>query len=571
MVVGWIVAVWHDYQNPLAPTDHGWNLYVFDRVAQGDMPIRDVAWRYGPLMPYVYGGAMWLFGRSILTVLCVNYAFLAAATLLAWPLFRKVLSPVAAFAAAVLLLHAGMPFHTWNHIGGTLLLVASLLVLFRRLGSEGVWRRWLVGLLGLQALESLVLPTMAAASCFALCLALLTDRFLALRERGARTAREFAGMLVEPVALGLGWLSLTALLYLPFIVGVPDRHLHHALLGAGDFEAFANPLAGIVRFPVALLSGLFAGPERGDWWMVFERKPVLAFLFGLGLLAGIADLLATLLRKGAVGAVGAEAARIAASRRAAFTFVAAACSHQYLFIGAVQGLQWFAAVGFLPLAAWGVEVACRAAARVVGVGERVRSRGEAWGAVALVALCFVGLAVHDQVLPVVPVHREARLLHARGRVFTFPPENVRTFEQVAAWVERETDPGEEVASLPYAPLYNYLTGRKSPYWLVLPIGEGPLSPEDEAEIVGALETKRVRCVLRTNWVLQTADADPVLFGVNFGNGVAAYLDEKYEVAGCYGKNLVGGVEWLPSIHYVAGHQVQVLWRKGEPRGRRGGK
>ncbi|MBU1261501.1 glycosyltransferase family 39 protein, partial [bacterium] len=139
----------YDLQS-IAQGDHGRDLYCFLKVLEGQMPIRDFDWIYGPLMPYYYAFWYKVLGVSILSVKIGESLLIFLCILSVYVLSREVMAPIYSFLSSLYFAFSYTAVynmvvdervytpvrHTYNHIGGTLAIITILYLLVRFIRLE---------------------------------------------------------------------------------------------------------------------------------------------------------------------------------------------------------------------------------------------------------------------------------------------------------------------------------------------------------------------------------------------------------------------------------------------------
>ena len=129
-----------DYLPYISQGDHGRDLYAFSRAYEGDLPYQDYWWVYGPLMPYYYA----LFFKSLgvhVPALLTGKALLSlvSALLIYGTLLTATVTPLLALIGALWFLVFPPDFFiTYNHTGGTTLLLALTFLVFQYLARPRV-------------------------------------------------------------------------------------------------------------------------------------------------------------------------------------------------------------------------------------------------------------------------------------------------------------------------------------------------------------------------------------------------------------------------------------------------
>jgi len=134
-VVSGLTILWPllDFQFFLSQGDHGRDLYCFWRTLNGELPYRDFSWVFGPLMPYYYATFYKLFGVSIQSILLGQNLLVLLSGVTTYLICSAFFSPVLSLACAFWFwAFRGVAFfYTYNHSGGLLFLLLSILALAR--------------------------------------------------------------------------------------------------------------------------------------------------------------------------------------------------------------------------------------------------------------------------------------------------------------------------------------------------------------------------------------------------------------------------------------------------------
>lgn len=316
-LAAWSWAKWTDVH-----IDFGIELYLAWRLSEGDVLYRDLAYRHGPLSPYL--NALWfdLFGVSLRTLVWVNLTILAGIAAMSWRLFAAALGRGAAAAACAVLLGVfGFSQYTsianYNYVTpyqhplthGIALSMAMILLLGGTRPRGAAWRSGAAGLcLGgvLLTKAELAVPAALAAGVA-----------LAVGDRRARAPRSLAAF-----ATGAALPALGFTLHLASRMPLADAV-------AGVIGNFRYVGAGLLRDP------FYAGVAGTDdpWRRGLEMLRAFALLAGFGLVAALADRLLPV--------------RLARSRRVALIGLA-------LFTGLALGprsASWLELARALPLVA----------------------------------------------------------------------------------------------------------------------------------------------------------------------------------------------------------------------------
>jgi hypothetical protein len=254
----WSWGKWADVQ-----VDFGSELYVAWRLAEGDVLYRDIAYRNGPLSPYLNAAWFSLFGVSIRTLVLCNLLLFAGLCALVYRFFARLTNHVAGAVASLVLVctfgfsqytaannyNYATPYdHAQTH--GLILSVAMIALLCRGmerprpsiLASAGLC----LGLVFLTKIE-LFLPALAAA---ALALVLGSSRRDATSSQAGPGAWLFAAMALLPAAVS--FLLLGQLI--PLGQAVQGTLGNWSIVGAGLLDdVFYQRVMGTDEWPGHLL------------------------------------------------------------------------------------------------------------------------------------------------------------------------------------------------------------------------------------------------------------------------------------------------------------------------------
>lgn len=330
LLVAWTFRKWADVH-----IDFGGELYVPWRLAEGDVLYRDIAYRHGPLSPYL--NALWfrLFGISLTTLVVANLAVLVAIAVLLFRLFDRACDRTTATLCVAVMLCV-FAFGQYGMIGNYnyvtpyqhhqthgLVLSLALLACLDAAARRGALRWLALGGLCLGGVfltkAELFVPALAlAAAAFA-------ARALGVWRTPAGAAREiavFAGGALVPVAafaaaLSLAmpasqavagvagnWAHLSGVVADPFYrrnmgLNHPLESVWRLLGAAGWIAAGAGLLYGLDRVGSRLVAApllrgavavlLFAALAWAPlpWWKLAPALPAVAVAAVLGLAAGV--------------------------------------------------------------------------------------------------------------------------------------------------------------------------------------------------------------------------------------------------------------------------------------------
>lgn len=545
------------HQIPLFFSDHGWDLYAMQEVARGRVPMRDFQWPYGPLGLLYYAGAFRVLGEDVWTVRAAYMALvLAGAGIAAATLWRRV-GPIGALAAAVVLFQ--LPQLPALYSQGALIPPIALAILAairtaerRQAGDHRGAGRALAGLVMATALALLVKPTVGIAAAGSLGAALAVAHLMSARAAGAPAASALAPRaLALPAAAVLAPILAGTLLLLPWAAGLPAHRLTQNFPWSPGMypnrRFFMDALSGWPDMLVAVLRG------ETTPLVLTNRFHVVPWLWVAALLAVVGWTVRAWRRRETADALPVVACALIGT------------GFEFLLLGTVYSLM----TGAVPAIALGLALGATGgrrpnpARRTGPLGaapgaspppacahETAGARGGwiAAGAVAAAALgwCLVDVAGLEA--------GAAPLDLPRAHVRVSPPQLVRVEADVTRFVEHNLPPDAELLVLPYGPLFNFLTGRRAPFYSVQHVLPYRAPGEDE-EYTRALLEKQLPCILIVNVSLPGA-----AFGADFGVKLGLAVNTGYRQVGQIGE---GEWQWQ-SANEALRPQVLVLWRRDLP-------
>ena len=503
---GLAAARWRRFSDPII--DFGAELYLPWRLVEGDLLYADIAYRNGPLSPYL--NALWfrLFGVSIDTLVVCNLALLALLCCLAWRLFAPAGRLGQTLVCITLLVgfgfahFAGIANYNWvtpyqhSQTHGVLLgfaLVAALGAALRT-GSPVAFAAagTCLGLSFLTKAELFVPAVAAAATGVALAFAGGRDT------RPARGVAILAGAALVPplAAFGLLALRLPAGLAAAGVLG-NWRYLGTGLLadrfyleGSGLDDPVGN--AAALAASLAALALALGAALALDRWLA--RRPgrrgvglaLAALLFAALVLAGRSLPWLELSRAlPATSALAALALALAwrraggdAARRAALAPLLIFAVYATALLGKMLLAARFGHYGFalalpatLLLAAGAVEGTAALARRRHGGGEVARALG-----VALVAALLVGLWRHSELR----YARKDFVLGTGHDAIVVERTRGGLVAEALASLDALAAPGATLLALPEGLSLNYWLRRRNPsrYWLFVPSEFDAVGGED---------------------------------------------------------------------------------------------
>jgi hypothetical protein len=151
---------------------------------------------------------------------------------------------------------------------------------------------------------------------------------------------------------------------------------------------------------------------------------------------------------------------------------------------------------------------------------------------------LVSLSVAFAAVAVVLTWRQLNTPHlplrsARGEL-RLPTTHISAMAQALEFIERESRPGEYLATFPEGSSLNFLSNRPVPvrYEITTP---GFLSREEERRMIRQLQDKQVRFIFLFN--RPTTEFGPKIFGVDYCRTIGEWIKSNYEVAAVFGDGL----------------------------------
>jgi len=515
----WALTPELNFQTTLAQGDHGYNLYAFDRTAQGAVPYKDYNWPYGPLMPYYYTGLLLLFGKTIASVLLGQTLLILTAGILVYLTLAVFISPFLAFISAIWFWAFRPEFlFTYNHYGALTLALAALYYLFSHIKTSQ--KQNIAAALFCCLLIILIRPNMGiAAAAAALISWILTP---ASADKLSRKKKFF-----------LAAMFLTSAVILPVTI---YRLLTHSL-----------PAETATQLPSIYLGYL---QNCLTQWPVFLKLFRLHFQGWTNSLTPYSSeffliilILIFLIR---LAAIHPRTTLPPGQKRsfllALITTVLFALFflHEYLIEANTWRLAWsapFWLIGMFLLI--GLAAADLKKSLLVMLGAM---------------LFFIPLKNLAADHRIIAEKKNAGLYLAlpKAQIYVGNSQSwINTVAQTADFLNQTLRPGETFLALPYEPLYYFLTGRESPSREVFLIGG--ISAQTEKEIIAALKDAHIRYVIVSNRI-HSSERKYGGFGKAYGRELNNYIEGNFETVKTFG-------QWEAQALWAEGHAIKILARK----------
>ena len=520
----WSLRPLRDFQYYLSTGDHGRDLYAFEQTMEGRAPYRDYEWLSGPLMPYYYALFFGVFGATIQTALLAQNILILTAGVLVYFTCALWLSPAMAMTAALWYWAFRGPefFHTYNHIGGLVMILLTLYALLRYLKTPSL-RTVFLGATALLALL-LIRLNMGLALWGAFFLGLiLIDR--------QRTEAVFLSWKPGRVLLPAGVLLIAALVYWGLLGDQPGYIVYQSFPYGKTQRTDAT--TGILG-SLGLLGHILVKNFTASW----PRRLMALLLLSSGLLTG-----GVLLRHR-----GRPVIRETVLSLGLLLIVFTASLHEFLASGVFYRLHWSAAIFFILifyLIFWTTRLGPR---RIFTPTVR---------ALLALILCVTAVKqIHNE------HHNIAAFKQGLGTVLSVGKNRVylsqqkqwtEVVHQSVAFLKNHVPPEEAVLVIPFDALYCFLAQRPCASRQLVFFEHILIPPQQEKKIIQEMETKGVDWVLLSNRV-RSDEPGMGTFGRTYGRLLHHYIMTRFEPVARFG-------DWTRPGGWVYPHGTLILRRK----------
>lgn len=482
-----------DYQAFLSTGDHGRELYGFKCVMDGGVPYRDFSWFQGPLTPYYYALFFKLFGPTIQSAVLGQTLLVLLTGLVIFFLAASFLTPgIACLCAASFWVFRGEGFfYTYSHDGGLLAFFLSIFFLFKYF-DRPLLRHALGGFLSLAALL-LIRLNLGIVTL----IPFVSFLFLRDMETGGhhgrtnvRTYAVLALLLLGSVA-GIYWSCIRTLPLYTLPQNFPFLSSFRADAGTSLMENIRQPFLALYFFVVS------GWPQR---------------CLAIFLIATLIQTFRNLRRKECLP--GRRILVLKLSSLLVFTLFS---MHEFILSGIFYRVLWFFFPFMLLLYA------------VFDLGTRFF-----WRPLRILLMAgagiFIFLNMSAENIAITATKKDGQLFELKGqKIFTLqPPEWIDVVEKTVAYIDAHLGPQDSFFALPYDPLYYFLTDRRSPSRELILFQHFNVPPQQEAEIIRALETKNVTYVLISNRAFYSTEPGMGVFGKDYCPGLADYVRKHYQ-------------------------------------------
>ena len=486
--------------------DQGRDLYCIKHVFDGQKPYLDFWWEYGPLMLYYYALCFKLLGVSIQSVILGKQVIVFLSGIFVYLGAAAVIPPVLAFSAAVFFwIFRPDFFYTFNHIGGmfcTILLLYALLQYFNRPKQKFL-------ILGM--ISVIVLNLIRLNIGFSSLLAFLLSIYIFDKFNGKNKPWIFYAW----VSAGTG--IVTALIYIPFIIGVPQENLLKCFPYLPSYHAGSwTWVQGATSFIKIV-------------WFNFNAT-ILRKIFGL-LLAALSVRIIYLWRKDQIKKSSAGPILLSLIIFSVFNV------HEYLASKYIFRLFWaFPSVVLLFFA-------------IIHFGSNQfpdKIRKILLFSIAIL-MVYLGISTADTISyykkPVnLFVYGSSRIYMANAQWGEHKglavdhwavPKWTHTVTAVTDYLKAQLNPGEPFLAIPYDSLYYFLSGHDSAVYPLAFFKYMNISPPEQIEMMHQLEQKHVRFIIISNRAY-SHDPDLGVFGVDYCVLLKKYIFDHYKPVAAFG-------------------------------------
>ena len=506
-----------DYQPIMATGDHGRDLYAASAALEGRIPYRDYWWAYGPLMPYYYAFFFKFLGVHV-PALLTGKALLALvnALLIYGTLTTLSVSGALAFTGALwFLVFPPEFFITYNHIGGTTLLLALTFLIFQYLARP----RALLLYFGLGAVFflSLIKLNFGVTGLFCLLAAVAGINRICKNPMTPEKKTFYLAALLLP--------ALVSVIYWWLLHGLPVYTIRQCLPYWGGDQPYHIPVTAGVGM---LLKSIFNNIKSG--WQ--------NFLFAIVMIGAIV-----------------RSAHWLASRR----------------IDPEERTRWLTAIGLLALfyivnvhefllsgvfyrSLWAKPFAYLLMFLFLSIGTRDLRKGIR-GFLCGVLLVILSLNILNARFALKMIKAPSQYLGTeRGKIFLGNPAPwIQTVTQTVSFLETNLREDELFFALPYDPLYYFLADKVSPTRQFIFFDHIKIPPEQEKEILAELEKNKV------GWILLSSRRSATEYGLGtlgktYCPLIGEYIDRNFMTVTQFG-------DWVNDPGWAWNHGTRILKRK----------
>ena len=505
-----------DYQAIMATGDHGRDLYAAQVALKGHLPYRDYWWVYGPLMPYYYALCFKFLGTHIPAVL-VGKALLAMVSSL---FFYLALTTAAvpcglAFIGAVwFLVFFPEFFITYDHIGGTALLMALIYCVFQYLWQQKTASLF-IGLFCVFLLSLIKINFGVAALLILLAAVAGADFFYKIKITRQKISFYACATLLLPL--------LVAPIYLWLLKGLPDFALRQCFPYIGAYTLHHTPvLVSALTLLGSNLHNIFASP---------------------------ADLLMAVLVILCAAQITQQVLSGSLKTRIHLLLTIAVLIFFYII-----NLHEFLASGVFYRVAWAKPFAQLLMFLILATGTQDLNKITRFLLYATLTLILGIQTVHTHFYVRSQKTPSHYLGLERARVFLGnEPAWLDTVTRTVSYLQTHLKDNELFFALPYDPLYYFLTDKISPTRQIIFFDHEFIPPRQEQSIIADLEDHHV------NWIVLSSRRSATEYGLGtlgktYCPLIGAYIEQNFVTVTEFG-------DWTNDPGWAWNHGVRILKRK----------
>jgi hypothetical protein len=505
------------FQVALSQGDHGRDLYAAERSLHGDVPYQDYWWVYGPLMPYYYGALMKFFGTSIATAVAGKLALTFASGILIYLGLSLWVAPAWALMGSLWFWNFYEDFFfTYNHTGGTLLLLAILWGLFHYIKHRKcVPLFWAL-------LAAVTLSFMKINIGFFALLGLvisvaITDYVLKTPLKSDKKIFYFLSCMIAPF--------LVLLTYAALLQGLTIAEIRQCLPYMREDHPYNTSMFQSLKFYLEIV------------WANIRSGWVNTFFALLIVLSGV-QLIAFSFKRDTDRAFLKQLWLVLGTT--AFFFVL--MTHEFMASSVLYRMSWARPFQFILLFI------------ILAAGTSRLTR-------SIQILLYLGIfwIVSTQLISRYEFIQNSKIpersleLQKSGVYLGNTFEWIQTVEQTTQYLQETLDEEELFFALPYDPLYYFLTGKQGPTRQLIFFDHINIPADQEKKIIAELEEKNVNYVLVSNRINST-ETGLGYFGKTYCVLISKYLEENFEETARFG-NWTGPAGWRDY------HGVKILKRR----------
>ncbi len=525
ILVGLVVLQpFFDFQYYLSQGDHGRDLYCSWRAMEGDVPYRDFSWPFGPLMAYYYALFLKLFGVSVQSVLLGQNLLILLSGISIYLICLNFFSPPLSLCGALWYwaFRKAAFFYTYNHSGGILFLLLSVLALMNYIRNpRRVFAYW--GSAALLCLLHIRLNIGVSTLVGFFAGLLIVDQVLNVAEK--QTNRK--------VFLGLaaGLLAVTAAVHLALLYPLPKyiwgQCFPYARSQRTDVSLDVLKTAGFLKDYV---TGVFNGswPRRIAGLLTCLSPLYLPWMIARSPLAG------------------EEKKKLLLAFSALFGLLLLSL-HEFLLSGVHYRLNWGVPL-FILIIFFTAGIVFKTAPPAVNT-PTIR------GLIITVFVFSAFFSVRND-------HAVIRIYKNADNRLNIPPNNVYTSQNpywfmavdgTYHYLSHSLGKNEQFFALPFDPLFYFLTQTKSPTRQLIFFEHKNIPPQQERQTIADLEAHHVDTIVVSNRSHAPHEGLGTL-GVEYCPLIANYILENYDPVVYIG-------DWVNPAGWAWQYGVKIYKRK----------